>query len=308
MFNSLPVIVKVIVGLLPLILISSSFSGCISDDTIIDNDDDGISDSEDNCISIYNPYQLDFDKDGMGDECDGDMDNDGIPEYEYLNPIWGGFHCYDVERICPEKWLPADEFPFNATESVDTDNDGLGNNADTDDDNDGIPDWLDFHPEGNGKIRVRMSSIQGCSSCDYPGDGDADFMLHISIDKECDGEVDIEKNMKEERSYWSDLHIVIFGQNVRTNHDYTFDIPDDTESTCFYHALYEYNTKDDGYYEYYTQDIVFNLRNEEGFYHKRGSTTTYYGAVYFSICFPGNTYESLMDSKNQISDGVFFDC
>jgi outer membrane protein assembly factor BamB len=33
-----------------------------------------------------------------------------------------------------------DAFPVDATESVDTDNDGTGNNADTDDDNDNLPD------------------------------------------------------------------------------------------------------------------------------------------------------------------------
>jgi hypothetical protein len=35
---------------------------------------------------------------------------------------------------------------LDATETVDTDNDGIGNNADTDDDDDGIPDDNDFHP------------------------------------------------------------------------------------------------------------------------------------------------------------------
>ena len=31
-----------------------------------------------------------------------------------------------------------DAFPYDATESVDTDGDGVGNNADTDDDGDGV--------------------------------------------------------------------------------------------------------------------------------------------------------------------------
>ena len=36
-----------------------------------------------------------------------------------------------------------DAFPLDAAESVDTDTDGIGNNADTDDDNDGLPDQFE---------------------------------------------------------------------------------------------------------------------------------------------------------------------
>ena len=39
-----------------------------------------------------------------------------------------------------------DAFPYNRKESVDTDGDGIGNNADKDDDNDGVPDKKDAFP------------------------------------------------------------------------------------------------------------------------------------------------------------------
>ncbi|MGR5348433.1 hypothetical protein [Vibrio mediterranei] len=39
-----------------------------------------------------------------------------------------------------------DAFPYDPTESVDTDGDGAGNNQDPDDDNDGYPDTEDDYP------------------------------------------------------------------------------------------------------------------------------------------------------------------
>ncbi len=40
----------------------------------------------------------------------------------------------------------ADAFPLNPAESLDTDHDGIGNNADLDDDGDGVPDYIDANP------------------------------------------------------------------------------------------------------------------------------------------------------------------
>ncbi|NIP13653.1 MAG: hypothetical protein GWM88_02480, partial [Pseudomonadales bacterium] len=45
-----------------------------------------------------------------------------------------------------------DDLPFDPTESVDTDGDGIGNNADTDDDNDGVPDGSDPFPLDPGPV------------------------------------------------------------------------------------------------------------------------------------------------------------
>ena len=48
--------------------------------TPIDQDGDGVRDTEDNCILIANTDQIDDDhpQDGYGNICDGDFDNDGI--------------------------------------------------------------------------------------------------------------------------------------------------------------------------------------------------------------------------------------
>jgi hypothetical protein len=103
-----------------------------------DSDGDGINDNIDNCPSIANEDQADFDSDGEGDACDSDDDNDGTNDED-------------------------DAFPFDDTESLDTDGDGIGNNEDEDDDGDGTLDDSDPQP-----------TIANVFAIDSDGDGVAD--------------------------------------------------------------------------------------------------------------------------------------
>ena len=83
--------------------------------TYLDDDEDGVPNSADNCPSVANPDQSNNDGDTEGDACDDDDDNDGVSDSQ-------------------------DDFPLDDSETTDTDSDGVGNNADTDDDNDGYSD------------------------------------------------------------------------------------------------------------------------------------------------------------------------
>ncbi len=86
---------------------------------------------------------------------DTDDDNDGIPDSE-------------------------DDFPNDASETIDTDGDGIGNNADTDDDADGYSDELEIE---QGTDPTDASSIP----LDTDGDGIPDS---LDDDDDNDGVVD----------------------------------------------------------------------------------------------------------------------
>lgn len=66
-----------------------------------------------------------------------------------------------------------DAFPENPDESMDTDSDGIGNNEDTDDDNDGIVDELDH-------VSL-IPHIQGQKLHDIDGNGHVDSLTDILL-------------------------------------------------------------------------------------------------------------------------------
>jgi len=91
-----------------------------------DDDDDAVMDWEDNCKQIYNPGQKDSNTDNIGDICQPDTDEDGIPE-------GSGFGFNDDN--CPDEYNPEQtDANFNGigeacdpTEDDDFDDDGINN-------------------------------------------------------------------------------------------------------------------------------------------------------------------------------------
>lgn len=131
-------------------------SGCnkLSNDNT-DDDNDGIENSIDNCVEIYNPDQIDTDGDGIGDECDsdnydgplGDPDEDGV---------------YNKDDNCPDVYNP---------DQADEDNDDIGNLCD--------PDWID--PNGDLDGDGILNGVDSCPNDYNIGDSDGD-----GIDDACD--------------------------------------------------------------------------------------------------------------------------
>jgi len=84
-----------------------------------------------------------------------DPDGDGINSDQDAEPLFS--LDWDNDGVSNE----LDAFPFDPAESIDTDNDTIGNNADWDDDNDGVPDNIDTAPLNAGdfsEITLPMNS------------------------------------------------------------------------------------------------------------------------------------------------------
>ncbi len=82
----------------------------------------------------------DTDGDGLIDADDSDDDNDGILDDGDHSGVIGDAPCTTATTACD------DAFAKDPSEQADADGDQIGNHADLDDDNDGVPDTLDFAP------------------------------------------------------------------------------------------------------------------------------------------------------------------
>ena len=170
-------------------------------DTLDDDDDnDGVADADDLWPLDHTEWS-DNDGDGQGDNRDMDDDNDGwwdsCDQSDWLAAQNSSLSGEAVEGInyfpgqtggiastCPDN---VDAFPEDADEWIDTDGDGVGDNTDLDDDDDG---WLDADeitcgsdPLSDAAYDPAITGIQG-----QPLDADGDDLCDVAMDEDDDGD------------------------------------------------------------------------------------------------------------------------
>ncbi len=105
-----------------------------------DDDNDGAPDEQD-AFPLDPSEWSDKDGDWIGDNLDADDDGDGTPDDDNQNgtPDYREMDL-DGDGVNRAEVIPWDAFPLDAKEWRDTDGDGIGDNTDPDDDNDGFTD------------------------------------------------------------------------------------------------------------------------------------------------------------------------
>ena len=193
---------------------------------------------------------LDTDRDGVGDSGDIDDDNDGLnDDVEGAEGTGTDSRRYDTDGDGASDG--ADAFPLDPAEWTDTDSDGIGDNADTDDDGDGLNDDAEgsegtgtdpLNPDTDGdgvefcddsddkfpleKLECTDRDKDGCgdNSDEDPDDAsicadcDSDGVANaLDEDDDNDGHPDTEDAFPCDPSEWSDKDDDELGDNADTN-------------------------------------------------------------------------------------------
>ena len=195
----------------------------ICDPIDMDDDDDGVDDSDDD-FPLDPNEQTDTDNDGVGDNGDDDDDGDGWTDADEntcgSDPLDsasrptdtdGDLSCDAVDEDDDGDGVPDvdDAFPLDPNESVDTDNDGIGDNSDNDDDGDGFSDSTEISCLSDPLDRLSVPQ-------DTDGDGQCD---EEDNDDDGDGRSDAVDAFPLDPNEWDDLDSDGIGDNADVDDD-----------------------------------------------------------------------------------------
>ena len=210
------------------------------DDAGVDNngdgdfDDPGVDNNGDNDFDdagVDNNGDGDFDDPGVDNNGDNDFDDPGVDvngngdytdEGDTLPDIAPDVAPDIAPDIAPD--VVGDDFPLDATETVDTDGDGTGDNADTDDDGDTVLDVdeaagcalvADCDSDGTGD-ELDTFPLDASENSDNDGDGLGD---NSDIDDDNDGVSDAYDWAPFNASEWRDFDGDGLGDNYDTDDD-----------------------------------------------------------------------------------------